>query len=424
MKTLQLESKNKAERVFRLIFAIPLEGNPLFFLMLNRRLLRIKTMQSLFSALLAAESEWDIQKTYLQTELEPDSYDTEKIHPYTEGDKLLGLSYYDLITLSGGNLEDEIGNAEVKKLASHYAYRYKNNTQLIFERTQTELMRELDRIYGRYLDTIALLLDMPNQAHILEVERMKALDKQNPEELAEPQNLEYNRILKNLEESQGWLQVSKNHNPAWQANKDYARAVFREGIFQADTYQKYRSLETTTPEQDFEIADWISREIFAKHPSAVLWFEENDLHWDLNRKIIRSMVLKTLKLVLEKGTETGLAPMSPEWESSDRLFTETLYRTTVENRVSLDAILEKHSTNWTQDRMPTSDRAILLLALSELLHFKDVPVSVTINEFVEIAKSYSTPTSAAFINGVIDAAAKQLKEEGKLKKSAKGMMSA
>ncbi len=381
-------------------------------------------MQSLFSALLAAESEWDIQKTYLKGDLEPDPYDSEKENPFTEGDALLGLSYFDLITLHEGNLDDEPGPKEVKKLAQHYAFRYKNNTVQIFERTQSELMRELDRIYVRYLDTIALLLEMPHQAHMLEIERMRAIDKPNPEELAEPQNLEYNTVLKNLAESEGWVKVSKTHSSAWQGNEAYARAVFKEGVFAADTYQKYRALEKTTPEQDFEIADWISREIFSKHPSAVLWFEENDLHWDLNRKIIRSMVLKTLKLVAEKGKETGLAPMSPEWESSDRLFTETLYRTTIENRVRIEEIISKHSTNWTQDRMPTSDRAILLLAISELLHFKDVPVSVTINEFVEIAKSYSTPTSAAFINAVIDAAAKQLKEDGQLRKSAKGMLSA
>ncbi len=132
------------------------------------------------------------------------------------------------------------------------------------------------------------------------------------------------------------------------------------------------------------------------------------------------MAIKTLKSV--QGPEgLKLVALTEDWEE-DRFFLETLYKKALENDAEYESLLAEQLTNWDVERVAQLDKIILKLALAELLNFPNIPVKVTINEYIELAKLYSTPKSGKFVNGILDSLSEKLKTSGQLRKSGRGLM--
>jgi N utilization substance protein B len=152
------------------------------------------------------------------------------------------------------------------------------------------------------------------------------------------------------------------------------------------------------------------------------FFEEEVLRWAEDKDIVKGMVEKTIKSFdPEAKTPLTLHTLSINWDD-DKAFIENLYDTTASLDVKYKELIANNTRNWEVDRLPLTDRVILEMAIAELLIFPNIPVKVSMNEYIELAKNYSTPNSRQFINGILDVIAKELKDSGTLKKSGRGLI--
>jgi N utilization substance protein B len=134
------------------------------------------------------------------------------------------------------------------------------------------------------------------------------------------------------------------------------------------------------------------------------------------------MIEKTIK-AYDPGEKEKLTlhALSLNWDE-DREFIEGLYNESVGLEPRYRDLIARNTRNWEVDRLPLTDKIILEMAIAEILNFPSIPVKVTINEYIELAKNYSTPKSRQFINGILDVIAKELKESGSVKKSGRGLI--
>jgi N utilization substance protein B len=152
------------------------------------------------------------------------------------------------------------------------------------------------------------------------------------------------------------------------------------------------------------------------------FYEEEVLRWAEDKDIVKALVEKTVKsFEPETQKDITLHTLSLNWED-DKDFIETLYQTATNLKPHHRELISNNTRNWEVDRLPLTDRIILEMAIGELLSFPNIPVKVTINEYIELAKTYSTPKSRNFINGILDVIAKELKESGEIKKSGRGLI--
>jgi len=152
------------------------------------------------------------------------------------------------------------------------------------------------------------------------------------------------------------------------------------------------------------------------------FLEEKDLNWAEDRKVIKGMLKKSIKSIVPGDTASmELVELSVNWEE-DKIFLTDLFKHAAENDDAYEIIIAEHTKNWAVDRITVVDHIILKLAIAELIHFPSIPVKVTINEYIDISKNYSTPKSKQFINGLIDVMANNLQREGKVKKSGRGLI--
>ncbi len=166
----------------------------------------------------------------------------------------------------------------------------------------------------------------------------------------------------------------------------------------------------------------ITVQILAEKSGSLLteYFEKEDINWEENQKTIQSLVLKTLKHAAE-GDEKLLQELSANWQD-DYDFYIDLFKQSLKNEPLALKQIEKKSKNWDLSRLPMIDKIILKMAVAEMIYFYSIPVKVTINEYIDLAKQISTPKSKQFINGVLESISKELLEKQIIKKSGRGLI--
>lgn len=184
-------------------------------------------------------------------------------------------------------------------------------------------------------------------------------------------------------------------------------------------YNTYKNLKESSPQQDEEIFKVLYRKLFKSAPFNEV-MAERDLHWSENRVLLEVSLKNTFKS-LALGDVPTFAVKKEEMEEFIQFF-NTLLDSVLENFESDEEMMSKVVTNWDNDRIAVLDKWIIHLSLNEMRKFPHIPIKVTMNEYLEIAKAYSTPGSASFINGVTDRMAQKMKETGSIRKSAKGLM--
>jgi transcription antitermination protein NusB len=149
------------------------------------------------------------------------------------------------------------------------------------------------------------------------------------------------------------------------------------------------------------------------------FFEEKDLNWNLNKDVVKSMSTKTFKI--EALEDLSLQPLALQWED-DKSFFEDLYEFTLDSDKDLNGWVEAQTKNWESDRLAMTDFILLKMAVAEMIKFPSIPVKVSINEYIELAKNYSTPKSGQFINGILDEISIRLISEKIIQKSGRGLI--
>ena len=206
-----------------------------------------------------------------------------------------------------------------------------------------------------------------------------------------------------------------NTKMSWVNNDAFVKNVY-ESILASDFYIEYMNAPETSYEADQELWRKIFKNILQKSEELCDVLEEQNIYWNDDLDIIITFVMKTIKRFRpENGANQELLPMFKDDE--DRKFASDLFCATIRNREKYRSLIDEAVKNWEIERLAMMDLLILQVALAEIMEIDGVPVNVSLNEYIDIAKSYSTQKSGTFVNGTLDHIVTELRKENKLFKA-------
>jgi len=207
----------------------------------------------------------------------------------------------------------------------------------------------------------------------------------------------------------------------WNGKAEQVRNWFITIVKPDEEFQKFCLLAAPSFEDQKAIMKHLVRKLIIGKTDINDYFEQEDIRWAEDKDIIKSLVDKTIKSLTEENRSIQLEKISLDWED-DKNFMEKLFDKTVAIESAHKELIADNTKNWEVERLPLTDRITLEMAISELINFPNIPVKVSINEFIELSKHYSTPKSSQFINGILDVIAKDLMAKGVVKKSGRGLI--
>lgn len=301
-------------------------------------------------------------------------------------------------------------------MQSIYAMHQKNAEEL--EKEEKFLIQSIDNIQDLYLIMLSSLTEI-RKKEIIFLEASKNKHLATPEEKNPNLKFVNNAVLFHLEENNSLsiaLESRKINN--WSLNDDYILLLLNE-IKQSELYAKYMSNRTNTFEEDKQFVVDMFTELIAPNEKLYDYLEDHKLTWIDDIPLVNTQIQKQLKQFSDKD-DFKIVKLYKDEE--DREFVGNLFRKTVLNEVALAKEYIDKTPNWDADRIAEIDTIILKMAICEFLKFPSIPIKVTINEYLEIAKEYSTPKSSIFINGILDNLVKEFQAENKIKKTGRGLM--
>ena len=319
--------------------------------------------------------------------------------------------------------ENKIEMADKTKQAISTMKKWKFNKTSETETDDDRIDKHLDFAISKYDDDLKKDLRNISQKMLVEVENLHRYYVKllklivDFSDLNEDTNFGGNKVIQFLKDNEELSSEILKKNINWTNQIKLIKKLNIDVLAKEPLFSSYQSLSETTIDEDRDIILLLIKEIIFKHEDLVDHLQLEDIYWEENKNILRSMVRKTVK-----DAESGiLLKISQNWED-DKDFFKILFNETLVDDDHLDELITKHSTNWKKDRLALTDIIILKMGVTEMLNFPSIPVKVSINEYIEVSKSYSTPKSKLFINGMLDKFAIVLQEEGKIKKSGRGLI--
>ena len=293
-------------------------------------------------------------------------------------------------------------------------YAYYQNGGKNLDTAEKELFFSLSKAYDLYNYLLLLMVEVTKQAN----KRLNAAKNKlvpTKEELFPNTKFVENRFIAQLEVNKQLLEFSNNQKKTWENEADFVKTLC-DKILESDIYKEYMASETSSYEEDRELWRKLYKNIIFNNIELDQVLEDQSLYWNDDKEIVDTFVLKTIKRFDEKnGAKQELLPEFKDEEDQD--FARRLFRRTILNADYYRHLISENTKNWDLDRVAFMDVVIMQIALAEILSFPNIPVSVSLNEYVEIAKLYSTPKSGGFINGTFDGIVNSLKKENKLTKN-------
>ena len=291
-------------------------------------------------------------------------------------------------------------------------YAYYQNGGKNLDTAEKELFFSLSKAYDLYNYLLLLMVEITKQAERkLNAAKSKLLP--TAEELYPNMKFVANRFIAQLEINEQLQEFSETQKKTWENESEFVKSLC-EKIMASDIYKEYMENESPSSyEEDRELWRKIYKRIIFNNPELDQVLEDQSLYWNDDKEIVDTFVLKTIKRFEESnGSKQELLPEFKDEEDQD--FARRLFRRTILNADYYRHLISENTRNWDLDRVAFMDVVIMQIALAEILSFPNIPVSVSLNEYVEIAKLYSTPKSGSFINGTLDGIVNALKKDNKL----------
>ncbi len=388
--------------------------------MLNRRILRVKAFQNLYAYEQCKGSNLNIARDYIRESFLPDLNSMEVqdksslLRDAEEAIKLFDQNLEKGNVLKSSDAKPKIRQTVLDALKQYHAANEKDRQFML-----KNMIVSAERIPQLYLLAIELL-----QAFAKHVE--KELEKKKkfaPIAFGNDQNLATNQVLKNLRDSKAYQAALVRNNVNLDDIELEIKEWFRDYIKPSESYQEYLQIADPTLEQDYEAADDLLKKVIFKNEVILNFFSEKDLNWTENKSVVRSLASKVLKnsSTMDESALDYLPEIAMNWEE-DKEFFQNIFNFTIENDEWSKNLIAQKTKNWDIDRLAYTDKIIISMAIAEMKHFPSIPVKVSINEYIDISKTYSTPKSKQFVNGLLDVLAKELTESGQIRKSGRGLL--
>lgn len=307
----------------------------------------------------------------------------------------------------------------VKVMQSIYALIQSKDDSL--QKQEKFLKVSIENTYTLYLLWLSLFIEIHKRAAdqiSLSANKYIADKKQK---FPNPNKFIQNRLLLQIVDNKLLAEEITHRNlDNWYLNEEYVKLIYKD-IVDSETYQDYMSVAESDYASDKELILTLFKAIIAPNEKIYDYFEDDKLTWVDDIPIVNTFVLKHLKKAKPVHPESYFLPSLMKDDDDMQYALQLLSRTLLKNE-ALEKEIEGKTPNWDKDRIAEIDSILLKMAICELLHFPSIPEKVTINEYLEIAKEYSTPKSSIFINGILDKLTKEYKSEGKLNKMGRGLL--
>jgi N utilization substance protein B len=290
-----------------------------------------------------------------------------------------------------------------------YAY-YQNGSKNI-EAAEKELVFSLSKAYDLYNYLLALIVSITKEArrHV-EVAQQRA---RREGRVMPSEKFVFNRFALQLENNKMLNEFMDTHTK-WEDDPEFMKKIYNQ-VVESQIYKDYMEAQEDDYTADREVWRKLYRALIQENADLDALLEEQSLYWNDDKEIVDTFVLKTIKRFEEKNRASQ--ELLPEYSSEDdKDFARRLFRATIMNAEEYQHFMSEASRNWDFSRLAYMDIVIMQIAIAEMLTFPSIPVSVTINEYVELAKLYSTPKSSGYINGMLDSIAHHLSSTGRMLK--------
>ncbi|MDD4415840.1 MAG: transcription antitermination factor NusB [Proteiniphilum sp.] len=287
-------------------------------------------------------------------------------------------------------------------------YSWYQNTNKDLRNAEKELMFGLQKSYDLYYYMLLLMVELTNlYQDRVETKRNKFLPTE--EDLNPNTHLIDNKFILQLRENRQFNKYLTERPMLWDGNEGFIKNLL-DTIVSSEAYREYTEIVSPTYDEDREFWRKAFKKFLYQNEELDDILEDECIYWNDDVEIVQSFVMKTIrKFSEEKGAQQPLLPMFKDEE--DREFALKLLHNTILNEKKYRDLIEKHTDKWDFERIAFMDLVIMQIALSEIFTFESIPTSVSLNEYIEIAKSYSTPKSGIFINGILDAIVQEMKKE-------------
>jgi N utilization substance protein B len=308
----------------------------------------------------------------------------------------------------------------IKVMQALYAFFQSHSDDL--PAAEKQLIRNIDRIYELYIWQLSFFTELVSYFK-QRVEEAKQKMLPTEEELHPNTRFLENRILTQLEENTDFLRQCQRFKVNWADEKEMFRIFYNE-VRKNKDYLRFMESQKNNYEEDRGILIKLTRDIFITSSLLQSFFEEKNIHWYDDFDTALLMVMKTFKLYSAKFDAHHPMPglfVNDENEADDKRFAKDLFKKTILYSKEYGEIVAERAKNWELDRIALTDIIILKMAITELMQFPTIPTKVTMNEYIELARLYSTPKSTIFVNGLLDKLTFEYKESGKIQKTGRGL---
>jgi N utilization substance protein B len=306
----------------------------------------------------------------------------------------------------------------IKALQNIFAWHMTDKKDLIS--SKKSLMKSIDDVYEMYIRMLALLSEITEYTAIDAIERA---NKHFPtaEDLNPNQKLLHNKFIVLLQKNPEFKASVNKYQVNWNADPEFLKTIYNK-LKASPEYIAYLNDENDGLEESKEIIKFIFRKIILKSLNIIQSFEDKFINWSVDKEVMQGMVAKTLKnFTSEDPFKNKLTPISADWEE-DSKFVEDLFVYTLKNNVQYQEMIAERTKNWESERIALMDTILMKMAICEMLNFPSIPVKVTINEYLDLSKDYSTPKSNSFINGILDKILSDLKRTNSINKVGRGLI--
>lgn len=300
----------------------------------------------------------------------------------------------------------------IKVLQIVYSHYQNDNKDL--KAAETELQFSLRKSYDLYHYLLLLIVELTTQQK-QKIELRKAKFRPSQDDLNPNEKFINNRFAAQLLQNSSLQKYVTEQGLSWSNDIDFVKLTL-ESILSSTIYTDYINNPEDSYAVDQEFWKNVFKKVICNNENVYEYLEDKSIYWNDDIEIVETFVLKSIKRFDETaGGKQELLPMYKDNE--DAQFAIKLFRQTLLKSAELRERINKHIKNWETERIANMDLVIMQVALAEILTFPSIPVNVTLNEYIDNAKCYSTPKSGNFINGILDSIIKELKSENLLLKN-------
>jgi N utilization substance protein B len=299
-------------------------------------------------------------------------------------------------------------------------YAFKGNESDDIKKDERFLLKSIDSMLDLYFALITLLIEVHNKAEIhLQKSKQKhlaTLEDKNPNH-----KFINNEVLLQLKNNPHLKEtIEKRKLNFWELDGEYVDIIFKD-LMSSDLYKEYMSTKLSTYKDDKEFVIDFFKEIVAPNDKLYEYLEDKNITWVDDLPVVNTAIIKLLRKNKVNSNQSHFIPKLIK-DDDDKAYAIELLKKTMLNLSAFSKEIEEKTQNWDKDRIANVDFVLLQMAICEFQKFPSIPVKVTINEYIEIAKEYSTPKSSVFINGILDKLVKEYTDKGTLNKVGRGLM--